>query len=143
MAGKTSESYLTKLQEKAKGVDVEFKPTYIPDQELYQMIDNADYIALPYREISQSGVLLLALYFRKPLLVSDLPSFKETLKGFTPDMFFEADNALAMRDLIVRMITGEIDTKKELQIIDTLNAEYSWENSASKTLAIYKQLASK
>ena len=140
MAGKTSESYLKELQEKAKGFDVVFKPTYIPDQELYQMIDDADYIALPYREISQSGVLLLALYFRKPLLISDLPSFRETLKGFMPEMFFENGKADEMGKLIVRVLSGDIDIQKELQVIEQLNTRYSWENSASKTVAIYNQL---
>ena len=104
------------------------------------MIDNADFIALPYREISQSGVLLLALFFRKPLLISDLPSFRETLKGFTTDMFFETGSAVSLRDLIVRMLNGNIDIKRELQIIEDLNSEYSWENSATKTISIYNLL---
>lgn len=140
IAGKTSEKYLSELKIMAEGVDIEFNPTFIPDQELYQMIDDADYIALPYREISQSGVLLLALYFRKPLLISDLPSFRETLKGFKPDMFFENGNADELCNLIVRMLNGSVDVQKELQVIEQLNTEYSWENSASKTVAIYKQL---
>lgn len=140
MAGKTNSVYLRELQKKSQGIDIVFMPSFIPDQDLYQMIDAADYIALPYREISQSGVLLLALYFRKPLLISDLPSFRETLKGFTPDMFFEAGNVIAMRELIVKMLKGEVDIRQELQIIDNLNSEYSWEKSAHRTLAIYEQL---
>lgn len=140
MAGKTSDSYLAELKEKADNIDIEFIPTYIPDQDLYQMIDNADYVALPYREISQSGVLLLALYFRKPLLISDLPSFCETLRDFTKDMFFETGNAMALRDLIIRMLSGKIDAQKELQLIEQLNRDYSWENSASKTLEIYQKV---
>lgn len=140
MAGKTNNSYLKELQEKSQGIDIVFKPTFIPDQDLYQMIDNADFIALPYREISQSGVLLLSLYFCKPLLISNLPSFRETLKGFTTEMFFETGNATSMRDLIVRMLNGNIDIKRELQIIEDLNSEYSWKNSATKTISIYNLL---
>lgn len=140
IAGKTSKEYLKELQAKVGDADVTFRPTFIPNNDLYEMIENADYIALPYREISQSGVLLLAMYFRKPLVISDLPSFRETLKGFTPDMFFETENAESMSELIKRMLGGGIDTQKELRVIESLNEEYSWENSASKTVAIYKQL---
>lgn len=140
IAGKTSKEYLNELQAKVGDVDVTFRPTFIPDNDLYEMIENADYIALPYREISQSGVLLLALYFRKPLLISDLPSFRETLKGFTPDMFFETENVQSMSELIKRMLSGEVDTQKELRVIESLNEEYSWENSAKKTLDIYNKL---
>lgn len=140
VAGRTSDEYLKELQSKVGNADVEFRPTFIPDGELYEMIENADYIALPYREISQSGVLLLALYFRKPLLISNLPSFRETLKGFTPDMFFETENAKSMSNLIIRMLSGEIDSQKELRVIDSLNEEYSWENSARKTLDVYNEI---
>ena len=140
IAGRTSDEYLKDLQLKVGNADVEFRPTFIPDNELYKMIEKADYIALPYREISQSGVLLLALYFRKPLLISNLPSFRETLKGFTPDMFFETENAKSMSELIKRMLSGEIDTQQELKVIESLNKEYSWENSARKTIDIYRKI---
>ena len=103
------------------------------------MIESSDFIALPYREISQSGVLLLALYFRKPLLISNLPSFSETLKGFTSDMFFETGDSKSMSELIIRMLSGEVDTQKELKVIESLNEEYSWENSARKTLDVYRK----
>ena len=130
IAGRTSEEYLQELQAKVGDSEVEFRPTFIPDNELYKMIESSDIIALPYREISQSGVLLLALYFRKPLLISNLPSFCETLKGFTPD-------TKSMSELIMRMLSGEIDTKKQLELIELLNEEYSWENSAKKTIEVY------
>ena len=140
IAGKTSGGYLERLQQLADGVDVTFRPTFIPDAELYDMINRADYIALPYRNISQSGVLLLALYFRKPLLISDLPSFRETLRGFAPDMFFETGSAQSMSGLIARTLEGKVDTEQELKVIDELNKEYSWENSAKKTLAVYNKI---
>lgn len=140
IAGKTSKEYLNELQAKVGDAEVEFRQTFIPDNDLYELINNADFIALPYREISQSGVLLLALYFRKPLLISDLPSFRETLKGFTPDMFFETGDNKSMCDLIMRMLNGKIDTQKQLKVIESLNEEYSWENSAKKTLDIYNKL---
>jgi len=140
IAGKTSNEYLKELQAKVGDAEVEFRPIFIPDNDLYELINNADFIALPYREISQSGVLLLALYFRKPLLISDLPSFRETLKGFTSDMFFETGDNKSMCDLIMRMLNGKIDTQKQLKVIESLNEEYSWENSAKKTLDIYNKL---
>lgn len=140
MVGRTPAEYLAELKNKCSGIDVTLDPRFIPDKELYEMIDESDYIALPYREITQSGVLLLALYFQKPLLISDLPPFLETLKGFSNDMFFEAGNSNSMSELIVRHLTGKIDVEKELKIIRNLNSDYSWENSAKRTLNIYKEI---
>lgn len=137
IVGRTADGYLSELRKKAMGIDVTFDPRYVPDSELYQMIEDAEYIALPYREITQSGVLLLALYFEKPLLISNLSPFRETLKGFSEDMFFEASNAESMCNLIIRHLSGKIDIEREKEIIRSLRTEYSWENSAKKTLSIY------
>ncbi len=141
IAGKTSDSYYKELKEKVRDLNVVIIPTFIPDHQLYELIDVADYIALPYRDISQSGVLLLALFFKKPLLVSDLPSFKETLKGFTDDMFFESNNAHSLADLIKRHLEGKVDTEKQLKVIGDLVDLYSWEKSAQMTKLVYEELA--
>ena len=139
IAGKGPEDYLIELRKKAEGLNVVFMPYFIPDDQLYSMIDDADYIALPYRRISQSGVLLLSLYFEKPLLISNIPSFVETLRGFTSDMFFESETPTSMRDLMLRHFTGKVDLKKQLNIITNLKEAYSWRNSAKQTLALYKK----
>lgn len=141
IAGKMSDDYYSQLQTKMKGLNVEIIPTYIPDQQLYEMIDKADYIALPYRKISQSGVLLLALYFRKPLFVSNLPSFVETLKGFTEDMFFESENAESLKDLIERHFNKVVDVEKQLEAISQLITLYSWDESARKTSMVYERIS--
>lgn len=138
IAGATSEDYLKELQSKAEGYKVDFFPYIVPDDELHSLIAQSDYIALPYRNISQSGVLLLALYFRKPLLVADLPSFKETLQGFTDDMFFENGNPQALTDLIVRHLSHEIDVETQVKAIEHLNTIYSWEEAARMTYTAYK-----
>lgn len=60
----------------------QWMPYFVAEQKLDYEINESDVIILPYRSISQSGVLLLSLYFKKPIITSDLPSFKETLKGY-------------------------------------------------------------
>ena len=86
-------------------------------------------------------MLLLALHFRRPLILSDLPSFRETLRGFTDDMFFQPDSAESLSRLIIRYIDGEIDRKYQLQIIEQLNKVYSWVTSAEKTFELYKTVS--
>lgn len=140
IAGKGPEDYLVELRTKAEGLNVNFMPYFIPDDQLYSMIDEADYIALPYRKISQSGVLLLALFFEKPLLVSNIPSFVETLKGFTSEMFFESENPNSMMNLLERHFSGRIYLKKQLDTITNLRELYSWRNSARQTLDLYKKV---
>lgn len=140
IAGRMTDEYLLELKSKSEGINVNYIPSFIPDGQLYKLIDESDIIALPYRKISQSGVLLLALFFEKPLLLSNLPSFVETLKGFTADMFFDSNNPSSLRDLMMRHFLGQIDVNKQLDIIAKLKDLYSWHNSAKQTLALYKKI---
>lgn len=129
-----------KLQEDSKGLNIEWYPYFLPEQELNERIDDANVIVLPYKQISQSGVLLLALYFRRYIITSDLPTFKETLHGFTDDMFFESENSDSLAQLIMRYVDGKIDTEKQMKVIENLNEQYSWSLAAEKTIGVYGTL---
>lgn len=136
VVGKTYSDYLNKLKEKKENANIEFNPEYVSDEALYKYIAESDIIVLPYREISQSGVLLLALSTKRLIITSNIPSFKETLVGMGQDTFFENGNAASLSKLIIRYVDGLVDEKKQLDIIECLVAKYSWMNVAEK----YKEL---
>lgn len=123
-----------------EALNIDWRPYFLPERELYERINDANVIVLPYRQISQSGVLLLALYFRRLIVTSDLPSFKETLQGFSDDMFFESENPQSLANLMMRYIDGEVDCKKQMDAIENLNATYSWNKAAEKTYIVYNSL---
>lgn len=62
--------------------NVEIFKRHINDDELRFLYSNTDYIALPYRKTSQSGILETAFYFKKPIIASDVPYFRKTLEEF-------------------------------------------------------------
>ena len=140
IVGATPNEYLDLLRSKTVGLNVNIIPLFVPDKQLYELIDKSNYIALPYRRITQSGVLLLALYFRKPLLISNLPPFVETLKGFTEDMFFISGDPNSLKELIIRHMEGKVDIEKQMSIIEGLNDLYSWNNSAKMTIETYRKV---
>lgn len=55
---------------------------HINDDELRFLYSNADYISLPYRKTSQSGILETAFYFKKPIIASSVEYFKRVLSQF-------------------------------------------------------------
>lgn len=61
---------------------VSFFTRHISDDELRFLYDNVDYLALPYRKTSQSGILEMAFYFKKPIIASDIPYFRKMLTHF-------------------------------------------------------------
>lgn len=55
---------------------------HITDDELRYLYQSVDYLCLPYRKTSQSGILEMAFYFKKPIIASSLPYFEKTLGEF-------------------------------------------------------------
>lgn len=55
---------------------------HINDDELVMLYGNTDFIALPYRVTSQSGILEMAFYFKKPIIASRIPYFEFMLDRF-------------------------------------------------------------
>lgn len=135
--GKTDQSLYDSCIGLCEDLHVTWNNSYVTDDFLYEKIGESDLILLPYRKISQSGVLLLALSFGKSILTSDLPSFKETLEGYTNDMFFESENPESLSRLIKRYIEGDIDIDKQVDIIKSLTEKYSWKETAKATINGY------
>lgn len=136
----TDKDLYSTCQEKAKALNVEWINDFVSDETLYDAIGRSDLILLPYRKISQSGVLLLALSFRKPILTSDLPSFKETLEGYPDEYFFKSEDPKSLSKLLENFVDGKIDVELQMGIIEKLNIKYSWAETAKSTLNAYNNV---
>lgn len=142
IVGGISQSFLTEL--KAKDIDsiITWKAYFLTDEELYQEINAADLIVLPYRNISQSGVLLLSIFFGKLIICSDLPSFKETMHGdedigLDDSLFFKSEEVDSLRELLKKYIDGSIDEEAVRKRIMHLKSQYSWQSAAKATMKVY------
>ena len=142
IVGGISQSFLTEL--KAKDIDsiITWKAYFLTDEELYQEINAADLIVLPYRNISQSGVLLLSIFFGKLIICSDLPSFKETMHGdedigLDDSLFFKSEEADSLRELLKKYIDGSIDEEAVRKRIKHLKSLYSCQSAAKATMKVY------
>lgn len=144
IVGGVGESYLQELKGKDSNSLIHWKSYFLPNDELYEEINNSDVLVLPYREISQSGVLLLSIYFEKNIICSDLPSFIETIHGdldnsLDKDFFFKNNDPSSLCELLMRYIDGSINNEKIQNRIRHLKNLYSWENAAKATISIYRK----
>lgn len=55
---------------------------HINDDELVYLYEQVDYVVLPYRKTSQSGILEMSFYFKKPIIASNIPYFNAMLSEF-------------------------------------------------------------
>lgn len=138
--GRTDLDLYSQYEKDLSSVNVTWINRFVSDEELYDAIGEADLILLPYKQITQSGVLLLALSYMKPILTSNLPSFKETLEGYPDDYFFKANDANSLSLILQHFIDGKIDVDVMKVVIARLNKKYSWEETAKRTIHAYNNL---
>lgn len=81
IAGKDFDGSIKRVQIK-EGRSIKIFSRHISDDELRYLYQNVDYLSLPYRKTSQSGILEMAFYFKKPIIASDVTYFRKTLEEF-------------------------------------------------------------
>ena len=140
IAGSTEGQLLAGKCQSAEKNGITWISRYIEDDELNQLIVDSDILVLPYRAISQSGVLLQALPYKKHIIASDLPSFRETLKGYPEECFFKVGSAESLAKSLTDYINGKVDKKIEMMANQELLECYSWSTSAKNTRDLYRKL---
>lgn len=137
IVGKTDRDIYEDYIDISDSLNIHWINKFVSDEELYKSIGESDLILLPYRRISQSGVLLLALSYRKPILTSDLPSFRETLIGYDDNWFFKSESPQALSEKLSEYLDGRLNVDDMISVINSLNLKYSWDNTAKSTYQAY------
>lgn len=93
---------------------VKFIIKLLTDEEVSQVVGAADLIALPYREVTNSGSALLALSLNRPILASDKGSISELARTLGPKWVstYERLDSGVIADTLkeaVRMQAQEVD----------------------------------
>ena len=95
----------------------------------------ADVVVLPYRKITTSGVLVLALTFGKPIIA--------VKKGMLPEWVSEKNGILVEREQDLETALHEIQ-KKDLKAMEAasykLSQEYPWSRIAQLYRGVYKKV---
>jgi glycosyltransferase involved in cell wall biosynthesis len=122
--------------------NVRFDARFIDDCELRAYFARADLLVLPYHEADQSGVLFTALAFAKPMLLSDVGGFGE-VAATGAARTVPAGDPRALHDALIELL-GDPAALNSLAARASAAAaeEYSWEDIARRTLALYEQLLS-
>lgn len=79
---------------------------YINDSEVKALFDNAAVVVYPYISATQSGVLSIASYFAKKIVVSNIPFFSSISGNYTGislvDVTKEDEFLFAVKDMLIR-----------------------------------------
>ena len=142
VAGKPYGRLLEKYREMAEDLDINecvtFIPGYLDEAQIAKLIYCADAVLFPYRDIFQSGALLAALGFGKPVIASSIGSFPETINDkcgwlIKPDSPSELAAAMNMA---VRSFDDELDKMGKESFRISLQ-EHGWDDIAAQTKVFY------
>jgi glycosyltransferase involved in cell wall biosynthesis len=132
---------LRDLADQAPGA-VRFVDRFIPDAEIPAFMRRADLVALPYRNIEQSGVLYTALAFGRPLVLSSVGGFPEIAERGAARLFPPGDaDALAE---VLRELLADPGASEALGAAAAHEAAttYSWDRIGEATMELYRELLS-
>jgi len=115
---------------------------YIPDEMVRYYFNAADLVVLPYRKIYQSGVLLMAMSYGCPVMVSDLPGMTEVVEDGKTGFVFTGDEPASLSMALIKALSdSEAMDRVARAGRQKMETEYSWSEVGARTAAAYRSLA--
>ena len=116
---------------------------FVSDDVLRYLFRNCSLVVLPYRDATQSGVLMLAYAFGKPVLTTTVGGIPEMLEEGVTGVSVPPRNPVVLSGALRRMISSPdaLATMGE-RGHQYARAHYGWEAIASDTLRIYREAIS-
>ncbi|MBQ9821579.1 MAG: glycosyltransferase family 4 protein [Muribaculaceae bacterium] len=123
-----------KRQKKENG-NIIFINRFIDDSEVKDLFSRAAVVVYPYISATQSGVTSIASYFGKPMVLSDLPFFKQTCEGYQGIEFFPTGDSEALATAIQRSLQAPETSTRPLY-----DSQYSTEALRTTLTSIITEL---
>lgn len=78
---------------------------YIPANRLPLYFEAADVLCFPYRDITTSGALCTGLSYNKPIIASDLATFRELLFHWKNALMVRPGDVPSLQDALLQLVT--------------------------------------
>ncbi|HKJ36450.1 MAG TPA: glycosyltransferase family 4 protein [Solirubrobacterales bacterium] len=131
---------LRELAARAPGT-VRFVPRFISDPEVPPLLRRADVLALPYREIEQSGVLYAGLAFGKPMVLGDVGGFSEVGRDQGAARLVPPADPGALAAALTDLVADPAERERlSAAARKAIEGPYGWDSIAARTLELYESL---
>jgi glycosyltransferase involved in cell wall biosynthesis len=123
------------------GDTVRFVDRFVAEDELPAYFRRADVVALPYRDIDQSGVLYTALAFGKAIVASSIGGFAEVAEDHGALVPVPPGDPDALRTALATLVSDPAArAAQETHAAAAAAGPYSWDEAARLTMALYESL---
>lgn len=135
------EELQTLAAEEGVSDSVEWDLRYVPDLTIPSIFNSADLVLLPYSNIDQSGVLMTAMGFERPVVISDIGGFTETITDGDQGYLCPPEDEMCFADRITKILQNEILADEMSESMSKLTeGQYNWDRIAKETVAVYESI---
>lgn len=127
----STEASLRRLASQDPRIDLRLG--YVPDAEVAQLFGTADLVVLPFNDVLNSGSALLALSHDRPVLLPDVPQFRELREQVGPDNVLLYDSPLEDADLERALESARRSGRPAPDLRD-----HEWDPIGAATAAAYR-----
>jgi D-inositol-3-phosphate glycosyltransferase len=114
---------------------------FIPDEDVATYYAAADIVALPYRRIYQSGVLMMAMTYGRAVVVSDLPGMTEIVSDGMNGYVFSLGTKDSLAQTLVRALQNDRErVETGLRALDYIRRQHDWDDIGAMTAQVFREL---
>ena len=128
------------IDDYVKDGTIDFRNYYIPDAELAGLIKYAEFAVCPYRDATQSGVIMSAFALNTPVIVTDVGALPEMVDYGRYSPIVPVDDVIALATTIINLFNSPHLLQEYRTRIENDYSEgiYSWNNIAHDLNNIYQ-----
>jgi len=123
--------------------NIETKIYKIPKEELDEIFVRSDYFVAPYREVTQSGPLIISYNYRMIPIASNLEGFREYIENERTGFLFENENPESLASCMKKALILNNDDKNKIHnnIQKFKDEEFNIKNIANKYLDFFESIS--
>lgn len=118
---------------------------FVPKEEIADYFNKADFFVAPYREVTQSGPLLIGYNYDIIPIASDKPGFQEYIEDGATGLLFKSGSAKALAGAMERAITMKKAEKAEMlrRISEFKSREFDQDEITGRYLQMFLSTANR
>lgn len=121
---------------------IEIRNRFIPDDELAELIQNSQFVVCPYKDATQSGVVMSAFAFNKPVIATNVGGFPEQVLHNQYGLIVAPSNITELSSAFVELCTNSTMLHQFEQNLQKAHKQgaISWSLIASEMKSIYSRI---
>jgi glycosyltransferase involved in cell wall biosynthesis len=111
---------------------------FIEESEIKSLFEQADVLICPYRDATQSGVLMTAAAFKTPVIVSNVGALSEYIKDGGKGYVYDLNDEMGLENCLLQFLTDP----KPIEKLALINDNLAVSRNSKSLVNLYSQLLS-